>query len=371
MDHAEHTTDRSPCPDGGDRYHRLVCAHAGVALIATDVDLNVQLWNSAASRIFGTSGGQMIGKSILTLLPKQRRDEIEPVLRGVIAEGETREFQFPQRDAAGAPKHLAATITPLTAGDGQTCGLAVGITDVTRFTERLQKAGQGRKMAALGDMAGAISHHFNNILGGLVTSVDFALAADDPELERRALEQTARSLARATRLLEHLLAFAEGHHRQDDLGDLTEVVYQAMELAEPEAAEANVQLTLNMDTLPVTPVPRQKLLTIIFNVTHNAIDAMADGGSLRIDVEHTGDGCFLRFTDTGCGMDQDKLERIFEPFYSTKHVAAKAQEHAPGFGLAIVHGILHEIGGRIVVESRVGQGTTVEVRLPCDADPFA
>ena len=236
---------------------------------------------------------------------------------------------------------------------------------MTRLTERLHEAEQGRKMTALGEMAGALAHHFNNILGGLVTGVDFALGVGDPDITQRTLEQTARSLAKASRLMEHLLAFAEGDHRQDDLSDLTEVILQGVDLVEPELSRAKIKLELNINVLPVTAIPRQQLLTVIFNLTHNAVDAMPDGGTLRIDVEHVADQCVLRFTDVGCGVEEEELDRIFEPFYSTKTVPPGAEERAAGFGLAVVHGILQEVGGKISVTSAVGRGTTVEVSIPC------
>ncbi|MHC4091107.1 MAG: two-component system sensor histidine kinase NtrB [Planctomycetota bacterium] len=368
MADVNHAQQQAHSDSALDDHYRLVCEQASVALISTDTDLRIRLWNSAAGQIFGASAAEMVGTSILPLIPAEKREAIERVLQRVIQQREVKRFQFTQRDREGSRRHLAACVTPIVRTDGATQGLTTCITDITSFAELLQEAVQGRKMTALGELAGAVAHHFNNILGGLVTSVDFALAANDPTIEHRVLEQTARSLARASRLMDYLSAFAEGDHRPGDLGDLTEVILQAMDLVEPELAGAKIKLELNEQALPVTAVPRQQLLTVILNLIHNAVDAMPDGGVLRIDIEHVGDCCLLRFTDNGCGMDEERLDRIFEPFYSTKSVASDSVVQATGFGLAVVHGVLQEIGGKISVASQPGKGTTVEVRVPCGAE---
>ncbi len=341
-----------------------LCHQMDVAIVACDTDRIVRFWNVSAAHLFGAPAARTSGASILTLVPDQRRDRVEKLLRLVVETGRVESFDFTQRDLSGHVRHVVATVTPLLGDDGRCSGTVTSLTDITGYSDLLQERSRDRKMTALGEMAGAVAHHFNNILGGLVTGVDFALGSDDPEAEHRALEQTARSLNRATRLVEHLLAFAEGDLRRRDLGDLTEVVFHAMEVLEPELAGAKVTLELNIQTLPVTAVPRQQLLTVVFNLVHNAIEAMPDGGTLRIGTEPAGKWCVLRVSDNGCGMDEEHLDRIFEPFYSTKQAPTDVETRATGFGLAFVHGVIQEIGGTVSVTSQVGEGTTFEVRIP-------
>jgi signal transduction histidine kinase len=137
---------------------------------------------------------------------------------------------------------------------------------------------------------------------------------------------------------------------------------------EPELAEAKVHLELDLRAIPVTAVPRGPMITVVFNLVHNAVEAMPQGGTLRIEMLESGGGCLLRFTDTGCGMTEECLDRVFEPFYSTKPAPAGQEELAPGFGLAVVHAIVQEVGGKISVASEVGKGTTFEVWIPSGLD---
>lgn len=350
-------------PFGSDVY-RLICDHSGVALIAADIDLKVQVWNTAATRVFGVTAERMMGVSVLSVLPADRREAAERLLRRTLAEREVDEFEFDQPDMGGGRRYFAASVSPLVDCGDVTIGVLVWVRDVTRRMQLAQELALGRKMAALGEMAGAVAHHFNNILGGLVTSADFALAARDPNIDRRVLEQTSRSLARATRLVENLLAFAEGDRRTDALADLAEVLLHALDQIEPDLNRAGIKLELNLRQVPPAEVPRSRMTTAIFNFLHNAVEAMPDGGQLRVSLEHVEGNNVLRITDTGCGVAEDRLDRVFEPFYSTKGVAGGTGGQAAGLGLAVAHGIVREVGGRISFNSRVGAGTTVEICIP-------
>ncbi|HUU82680.1 MAG TPA: ATP-binding protein [Phycisphaerae bacterium] len=362
---------RSHPADLPDEYYRLVCQHAGAALIATDTDLKIRFWNSSAHRVFGASAAQMLGTSVLSIMPGDHRRAAEALLQRAVRHREASQFEFSLRDSAGEPRDLAVVMSPIIDDHGVTLGASTWVRDITRRVELARQVGLERKMAALGEMAGALAHHFNNILGGVVTSVDFALAANDPAVEHRVMSQTARSLARASRLVDNLLAFAEGAHRESDLGDLTEVVLQAIDVVEPELAQANVSLQLDLRAVPVTAVPRGPMITVVFNLVHNAVEAMRGGGELRIEMFELEGGSLLRFIDTGCGMNEDVLDRAFEPFYSTKPAPQGQEERAPGFGLAVVHAIVQEVGGRVSVASQPGKGTTFEIWIPSGLDALA
>ena len=359
-------------PPLSDDYYRLVCQRAGVALVSVDQDLNIQAWNNAAGRVFGASQAQMVGTSLLSVFPARDRPIAKELLVKAIGEHEVSQFEFSQRDETGRLRYFAVAVSPIVDDEGRTLGAATWVRDITRRTELLEELGQKNKMGALGEMSGAMAHHFNNILGGLVTGVDFALACGEPEVEHRMLEQTARSLTRATRLVENLLVFAEGDHARPDYGDLTEVFLQAIGIVEPELADAKVNLELDVRTVPVMAVPRQPVLTLVFNLVHNAVEAMPGGGTMRAELQPAGNGCVIRITDNGRGMTDEQASRAFEPFYTTKKITTEPGGRAMGFGLPVVHRIVEEFRGKITVGSEPGKGTTVEVWLPTvQPDPEA
>jgi signal transduction histidine kinase len=132
---------------------------------------------------------------------------------------------------------------------------------------------------------------------------------------------------------------------------------------EPELKRSGVELQLHVRPIPVTPVPRGAVLTVLSKLVSNAVESMPKGGMLRIELGLSGDRVELKLSDTGAGISPENMERIFEPFFSTKKASTTEVGRNPGLGLAVVHGILLDIGGEITVDSTLGKGTTFSVFL--------
>lgn len=231
---------------GAQTYYHQLCRHLGVAVIATDLQLNIRAWNAAATRTFGATEDRMIGTPIAQIIPRERRLIAERMLKRAMQTGETIQLEFQHRNAQGIARELAGTIAPVIAESGERIGASICIRDITRRIELQSELDESRKMASLGEMAGAIAHHFNNILGGAVTSIDFASASDDPRLKSRVLEQVGGALQRATTLVDGLLAFAQGDRRANDLSDLTEVINQLADDTERNIEGSAIEFSVNL-----------------------------------------------------------------------------------------------------------------------------
>ena len=192
----------------------------------------------------------------------------------------------------------------------------------------------------------------------------YAMASGDPGVRDRVLEQAGWALARVMILLKGLLAFAEGDPQADDFSDFTEVVNELADEIEGGLEGSSVEFVLNMPKLPVLPVGRRQVLTILRNITRNAIEAMPDGGTLRIDVFLEAQSLLILISDTGCGLDDATRSRIFEPLWSTKGGLSAGSTKVAGLGLAIAHGLIHVLGGKITVASEPGKGSCFRVVLP-------
>lgn len=345
--------------------YRNLCEHLGMALIATDTDLKISGWNAAAARTFGAAADRMIGTPVTHTLPQDRRSEAERLLRKVIATGETIQLEFSQRDHQGQRREMAGTMAPIVSDSGERVGASICVRDITRRIALQNELGETRKMVALGEMAGAIAHHFNNILGGIVTSVDYARASGDSVVQSRALVQVGQAVQRATALLNGLLAFAEGDRRVEDLGDLTEIVADVADGVEERIRNLDIEFVFEMPNLPVMPVARAQLSTILQNIIRNAIEVMPNGGKLGLDVSVDAHSVIILISDTGCGLDEAAKTRIFEPFWTTKSDDISGGPAAvTGLGLAIAHGLVHMLGGTISVTSELGKGSCFRVTFP-------
>ncbi len=356
----------STMPEG---FHRRLCQTVGIVLMAADADLRLCTWNGAATRVFGAEARTMIGSPMVAIFPPDQRETARSLLRRAVEHGEVGQFEFRHLDPQERWREMSAVVSPVADESGKSLGVSVCMRDITLRMKLEREVDRSRRLSSMGEMAGAMAHHFNNILGGIVTSVDFALTSDDARLQRRALEKTAKAIGRATILLESLLAFAEGVHVSSDLGDLTEIVLEVADQVESELSAAGIELHLNLQTIPITPVPRTHIQTVLSHLIHNSVDAMPGGGILNLELAPDGDRFRLTLRDVGCGIPDEQMERIFEPFFSTKSAASDAPERNPGLGLSIVHGILREIGAEISVDSTLGQGTTFNILLSAVRDP--
>ena len=352
-----------PLPDA---YFRQLCEHMGVTLISTDRELTIRTWNAAATRMFGAATERMIGTPIGSIVPQENREIAERMLQRSIHTAHTFQFEFQHRDQAGQNRELVGTIAPVISKSGENIGASLCIRDITRRIHLQQQLADSRKMASLGAVAGAIAHHFNNILGGVITSVDFAMGSENAAVTAKVLKNTSRALQRASGLVRGLLAFAQGEPQAHDLSDFTEIVNDLAEEMEKAVEGRNVEFVLTMPELPVMCVERMRVRTVLHNIAQNALEAMPDGGTLTIDVALDDEKIVTRICDTGVGLDEAAKSRIFEPFWSTKGELTPQSDSAEGtgLGLAIAHGLVQTIGGTIEVTSEPGKGATFVVTLP-------
>ncbi|MEK6798328.1 MAG: ATP-binding protein [Planctomycetota bacterium] len=350
-------------PTHGD-YFRELFDHLGAAVVAGDVQLCIQHWNRAATRMFGASEESMLASPVVSVFPADFRESADILCRQALTTGGTSQLEFQDRDAEGKHRELAATIAPIVTHAGHRVGVSVCFRDITKRIAMQTELLESRKMASLGEMAGAVAHHFNNILAGLVTSVDYATSvADNPVVVRRVLEQASQAAMRASTLVNGLLAVARGDTHLDDLADLTELLNELGYELEQTAGLQSVSFELKVESMPVVPIPKSPVHTILQNITRNAMEAMPEGGRLCITARVEDGSAIVTVTDSGKGMDEYARQRIFEPFWSTKH-DAQLGGRAAGLGLAVAYGLARVIGATISVESEPNRGSCFTVRIP-------
>jgi PAS domain S-box-containing protein len=241
-----------------------------------------------------------------------------------------------------------------------------------RAEEELRKSQdelrQSQKLEAIGRLAGGVAHDFNNMLGAILA---FAALIDrkrpDDAILREDVGQIRLAAERAARLTHQLLAFSRRQVLKPVPLDVAAVVRDMAEMLQTLVGEA---VALRVEATQACPVrvDRGQLEQVILNLTVNARDAMARGGTLTIAVDHVrasslggdlpaGDWARLVVADEGLGISADEAPHIFEPFFSTK-------PRGTGLGLSTVHGVVQQSSGEVRVHSRPGHGTTIEVYLP-------
>jgi len=284
--------------------------------------------------------------------------------------GKPVDWQF--TDIAGRTFHIYDY--PFEDENGEPLVMEMGV-DITELKRVERELFQAQKMRAIGVLAGGIAHDLNNNLVPIIFNTDYSMGkTDDPEL-KAALGEALRAAYKASALVEQVLEYS----RQQDVSraplHLTPLAKDNLELLQaslPKHITLEVDYAADQDCVLANPSQIQQIL---LNLSRNAVQAMPTGGTLSVsisnlhlqsqkDAPHTGlplgDHVVLRVADTGHGIEPETVERIFEPFYTSKQKSG-----GTGMGLAVVHAITNCNNGSIHVDSTPGSGTTFTVYLPC------
>lgn len=291
------------------------------------------------------------------------------------------------------PRFLRLYAAPLDGEASGSAGVALILHDATEARQKTMEAIESERIQALTLLAASVAHEIGNPLNALhihlqlmereLTKLNKLSRAEArtraglaPRLRRQPAAPADNEALEITGRLEQYLAVARGEINRLDyivtqflqairpsvpqlkLAGLNDVVQKTLELLRPELENRGVSLRAHLARqMPLTPIDPEQIQQVLVNLIKNAIQAMTKGGTLTLQTGEGAEGAWVSVADTGGGIPQEQINRIFEPFYTTK-------EKGSGLGLMIVQRIIRAHGGRIELESRVGRGTTFRLWLP-------
>lgn len=340
---------------------------AGLAVFACDPEGKILEWNPLGERLFRNQHGDLERPDLRDLLPAEHGSVLEEHLKTLVETRESLEFRTRISDENGETTEYAVWLTPIFAANDRLQCVCVWFNDITARLQLRRSLRKRERLTTLGALAGAVAHHYNNLLCSIATSLEFALNMNTMSAMRRALRRTADAVGRATTLTHQLLAFAQADRRMCDLADLTETVLGYFDRHEAELAARGIELKLDRERIPLVPLPRDQFTIVIDNLTRNAAEAMPDGGVLSVWLRRRDENAVvLAIGDTGPGLSSGQLEHLFEPFFTTKGELGAGETHQAGMGLAVVHGLISEMRGTISVSNVPGGGARFEIVLPVE-----
>ena len=329
-----------------------------------DMSGRLQEVNASYCDMVGYSREELLRMSVQDLEAMENPDEVAEHIKRIIATGSDN-FETRHRCRDGRAIDIQVSITFLHRLGGR---FYCFVRDITERENTQKELIRMQKLESLGVLAGGIAHDFNNILTGIMGNISFArMFLDDSHKSSRILLEAEKASRRATDLAHQLLTFAKG-------GQPVKKVISARHVVEASAALAltgtNVRHIIRFpDDLPAIEADEGQLNQAFSNIIINAVQSMPGGGTVLVEADKVvlaensrlslpaGNYVRLSFTDSGCGMSQETLGRVFDPYYTTK---AKGS----GLGLASAHSIIARHGGYINVRSSLGRGSTFEVLLP-------
>jgi PAS domain S-box-containing protein len=337
---------------------------AGIAIIACREDGQVVAGNAAAAKLFG-GAGRPLGGPVSELFPPRDREAVEELLGKVRTTLEPIEYRTRLGGTDADPLEYGVWFTPVLEADGTVQGISLWFRDITERMRLRRSLKERERLASLGTLSRGVAHHYNNLLCCIATSLEYAIHMNTASAMRRALERTADAVARATRITQQLLTFAQADHREGDLADLTEVVLYYCDENEERLAGLGIKLVVDWQVMPMVPVRRDQVRVILSNLVENAVEAMPGGGTLSLTLARRDEASVsLSVTDTGGGIDPRYMERVFEPFFTTKGELGSGTGRNAGMGLAVAHGLVGEMHGTITACNVPGRGARLDIILP-------
>ena len=357
---------------------RMVTETSADAIVTIDEDSRILFANPATVRIFGHAAADLPGMPLTDLMPDFLRARHSAAISRYL-ETNTRTMAWHAIELAGLradgtefPVEVSFAEFPI---DGRRTFTGT-IRDISERKQLESQLVESQRMEAVGRMAGAIAHDFNNILtavSGYATLVKDQLPPSDPV--QADVDGIQHAAAGATSLVRQLLAFSRRQVLHPQLVDLTKTVDDILPMLQ-RLIDERVTVEWNRPRAPVTSIEADpaQLDQVVLNLALNARDAMPDGGTITIEVADVdldadyarthlevepGPYVMLAVSDTGMGMDRETMAHVFEPFYTTKRAG-----QGTGLGLATVYGIVKQSHGSLTVYSEPGHGSTFKVYFP-------
>jgi PAS domain S-box-containing protein len=333
------------------------------AILSKDLSGIITSWNLGASRIFGYSAEEMIGQSILKLIPDDLQSE-EALIIGKVREGERVEhFETVRLTNDGRRLNVSLTVSPVKDEHGRVIGASKILRDTSDRKRIEESLLQAEKIAAAGKMASTLAHEVNNPLEAITNLLYLLrpLVTDPTGIDYLATAES--EIARVSHIAKQTLGFYRGHTAATSML-ASDLMQHAIKIYEPRCAGNGISIEKSFRSEKKLFLRRGEMMQVISNLIANSIYAMPSGGTLFVSVEDDAsqeDGVLMTVRDTGIGIAPRDIPRIFDAFFTTR------SQIGTGIGLFVARQFVEGHGGRIEVESKEGvkdHGTIVHIYLP-------
>ena len=332
-------------------------------ILSKDLNGIITSWNGAAMRLFGYSAEEMIGASILKLIPEHLYSDETAIIESIRAGRRIDHFETVRLTKSGKLIDVSVTVSPVKDEQGKVIGASKILRDISGRRRMEQSLLQAEKIAATGRMAATIAHEINNPLEG-VTNLLYLLRPmiTDP-VGVGYLNSAETELGRVSHIAKQTLGYYREHAAASS-ASVAEIVLHAVTIYGPRCTVAGIEIRTALDSSRKIVMRRGEMMQVVSNLVANSIYAMPAGGVLSLsveDVEDSRNGIALIVQDNGVGIAPDVLPRVFEAFFSTRITVGT------GIGLFVAKQFVEGHGGQIEIQSRndpEDHGTTVRVFLP-------
>jgi PAS domain S-box-containing protein len=340
-------------------YHGNILRSIASGVITCDPTGRITTFNAAAERILGFEAEQVLGRACQEVFGSD--SPIPAMVRGsleTLAPISRREWEFRRGDRGRACVGLSSAL--LRDRNDQPIGAALVFTDLTAIKRLEERVESERRLAVLGEMSAAIAHEFRNYMGTIVGWTKLlGKQTQEGSQASSMVDAIKRELGMMERLIDDLLAFGRRMEPHIERVVFRELVSEGVRVSS-DRRDVRLEVSWATGVPDETEWDPTLMRQVLKNLTHNAVDAMPEGGLLRVSIapsHTTADAVELVMSDTGIGIPAEHVDRIFDPFFTLK-------TGGHGLGLALVRKIVYAHGGHITVKSLEGRGTTFSLTIP-------
>jgi PAS domain S-box-containing protein len=340
-----------------------IVASSDDVIVSKDLNGTITSWNDAATRVFGYSPEEMIGASILKLIPENLHSDEKIIIENIRAGRRVEHFETVRLTKDGRLIEVSLTVSPIKDEDGRVIGASKILRDISSNKRMEKSLLQAEKIAATGRMAATIAHEVNNPLEAVMNLLYLLRAKITDDEGRNFLTTAEEELGRVSHIAKQTLGYYR-EHAAASLASVGEIAEHALTIYEPRCTAAGITIRRSIGSSTNIVLRRGEIMQVVSNLIANSIYAMPKGGTLALSVSDASsgdDGVVLTVDDDGVGIAPTDLPKVFDAFFTTRTTVGT------GIGLFVAKQFVEGHGGRIDIESNSKperHGTTVHVFLP-------
>ncbi len=355
-------------------FHENIVESIHVGIFAVDLEDRIESWNAQMEVMYAKSRGEALRQSLASIFPAEFMEQFNSVRE---EQGTHTFYKIRLALPTGETRVANIAIAPLLTRDFAVVGRIVLVDDITDRIELESQLTQAEKLSSIGLLAAGVAHEVNTPLAVISSYTQMLAKQMRPMMEQNArlapvLEKITQQTFRASEIVNGLLNFSRTGGTEFASVDLNRLLHDTLTLLDHQFKTAQIQVETELDSdLPRISGNEGKLQQVVLNVLLNARDAMhgSTEARIRIVTERAAGRVSVVLQDFGGGIEPEHLHRIFDPFFTTKTKPRNGQHKGTGLGLAVSYGIMQEHGGKMHVESKVGEGTTFRLDFPLPVLP--
>ena len=343
-------------------FNENIVESINVGVLAVDLEDRIESWNSQMEVMYALPRWQALTRPLGEIFPAAFVDEFYRVRQ---SPGIHNLYKFRLGTQSGESRIINVAIAPLVTKNFQAIGRLIIMDDITERVELEAQLSQADKLSSIGLLAAGVAHEVNTPLAVISSYAQMLSKQLQGDQQKNALlEKITRQTFRASEIVNNLLNFSRTSGTEFTDVDVNKVILDTLALLEHQFKTSKIQVQNELERgLPLIHGNTGRLQQVFLNLFLNARDAMTKGGTLHVSTSN-GEGISVVVSDTGTGIAQEHIQRIYDPFFTTKTSPGEGQARGTGLGLSVTYGIIQQHAGKIRVESRPGAGTTFYLNFP-------